>query len=95
MSGSTLRMLRSLSGLTIYEFASRCGLSKTQLQRYEKGVTPIPSAVAVRIEATFGLDDFDAWQTVCNAAVAWDEAEDVIKRAMTEGGREYARRSAR
>lgn len=92
MSGSTLRMLRSLSGLTIYEFASRCGLSKTQLQRYEKGVTPIPPAVAVRIETTFGLDDFDAWQTVCNAAATWSEAEHVVKRAMAEGGGKYAPR---
>lgn len=79
MNGKTLRMIRRLSGLTIYEFAARAGISKTQLQRYECGIIPVPSSVAVRIEATFGLDDEERWRTVWNAAVAWREAERVVR----------------
>lgn len=80
MNANLLRTIRNLSGLTIYEFATACGLSKTQLQRYERGLLPIPSDVAYRIEAAFGLDDETNWRLVWEAAVAVIEAQKVIRR---------------
>lgn len=90
MNGNLLRTIRALSGLTIYEFAAECGISKTQLQRYENGLTPIPCAVAFRIEAVFGLADEDNWRIVWSAAVAWRDAENVIKEAI-RGSSSYRR----
>ena len=55
MSPQELKDLRRAAGVSQYGLARKLGMSRTQVQRWEYGASPISQAMEIAIRAVLGI----------------------------------------
>jgi DNA-binding XRE family transcriptional regulator len=60
MSREEFKEMRERLGLTSMALAKALGVNRTTVQRYERGITPVPRATQIALGALLAADDRSA-----------------------------------